>query len=284
MILKKIIDAKNFKKEIIKAKLISTEGSVPRDAGTFMLITSKYLFGSIGGGQLEYSVIQKAKKFLNKKEIIINEIINIPLGPSIGQCCGGYAQVKITKYDNGIQSLKNEKLKINKLDNLYIFGAGHVGQELSSKSVDLDFNVHLIDSRNDYLKMQKEKKVTLIYANSPWMLIKNLPKESYYIILTHSHDYDFKIINEILNFNSFKFLGLIGSKTKMKRFSNRLIKLGHNQTKINQIECPVGIKKITSKKPGEIAISIIGRLLEHRSSYTPSLHQENKNNLKKINA
>jgi xanthine dehydrogenase accessory factor len=79
-------------------------------------------------------------------------------------------------------------------------------------------------------------------------------------------------------------LGLIGSKTKMKRFSNRLIKLGHNQTKISQIECPVGIKKITSKKPGEIAISIIGRLLEHRSSNTSSLHQENKNNLKKINA
>ena len=112
MILKKIIDAKKFKKEIIKAKLISTEGSVPRDAGTFMLITSKYLFGSIGGGQLEYSVIQKAKKFLNEKEIINNEIINIPLGPSIGQCCGGYVQVKITKHDNGIQSLKNEKFII----------------------------------------------------------------------------------------------------------------------------------------------------------------------------
>ena len=284
MILKKIIDAKKYKKEIIKAKLISTEGSVPRDSGTFMLITSKYLFGSIGGGQLEYTIIEKAKKKLNEKMVLNTQIINIPLGPSIGQCCGGYAQVEITKHANGIQSLINEKFLNFKLDNLFIFGAGHIGQELSSRSTDLDFNVHLIDSRNDYLKMQKEKKDTLIYANSPWMLIKNLPKESYYIILTHSHDYDFKIINEILNFNSFKFLGLIGSKTKMKRFSNRLIKLGHNQTKISQIECPVGIKKITSKKPGEIAISIIGRLLEHRSSNTSSLHQENKNNLKKINA
>ena len=284
MILKKIIDAKKYKKEIIKAKLISTEGSVPRDSGTFMLITPKYLFGSIGGGQLEYTIIEKAKKKLNEKMVLNTQIINIPLGPSIGQCCGGYAQVEITKHANGIQSLINEKFLNFKLDNLFIFGAGHIGQELSSRSTDLDFNVHLIDSRNDYLKMQKEKKVTLIYANYPWMLIKNLPKESYYIILTHSHDYDFKIINEILNFNSFKFLGLIGSKTKMKRFSNRLIKLGHNQTKISQIECPVGIKKITSKKPGEIAISIIGRLLEHRSSNTSSLHQENKNNLKKINA
>ena len=62
MIFKKIIDARKYTKEIIKAKLISTEGSVPRNSGTFMLITSKYLFGSIGGGQLEYTIIEKAKK------------------------------------------------------------------------------------------------------------------------------------------------------------------------------------------------------------------------------
>ena len=282
MILKKIIDAKNYKKEIIKAKLISTEGSVPRDTGTFMLITSKYLFGSIGGGQLEYSVIQKAKKFLNEKEIINNEIINIPLGPAIGQCCGGYAQVKITKYDNGLQSLKNEKLKINKLDNLYIFGAGHIGQELSSKSVDLDFNVHLIDSRNEYLKIQNKKEIIPIFTTFPWMLVKNLPKKSYYIVLTHSHDYDFKIINEILNLNTFQFIGLIGSKTKRKRFSNRLVKLGHNQYLINKIECPIGFKNIISKKPGEIAISIIARLLEYRSNLS-SIQIDDKKSLKMIN-
>ena len=74
MIFKKIIDARKYTKEIIKAKLISTEGSVPRDTGTFMLITSQYLFGSIGGGQLEYSVIQKAKKLLNEKEIYLKKI------------------------------------------------------------------------------------------------------------------------------------------------------------------------------------------------------------------
>ncbi len=276
MILKKIIDAKKYRKVIIKAKLINTEGSVPRDSGTFMLITSKYIFGSIGGGQLEYSVIQKAKNFLNKKGKIYNEIFNIPLGPSIGQCCGGYAQIKITKYDNGLESLKNEKLIINKLDNLYIFGAGHVGQELSSKSVDLDFNVHLIDSRNEYLKIQNKKEIIPIFTAYPWMLIKNLPKRSYYIVLTHSHDYDFKIINEILNLNTFQFVGLIGSKTKRKRFSNRLVKLGYNSSLINRIECPVGLKNITSKKPGEIAISIIARLLEYRTNLSSIQIDDNK--------
>ena len=282
MIFKKIIDARKYTKEIIKAKLISTEGSVPRNSGTFMLITSKYLFGSIGGGQLEYTIIEKSKKILKENISEKNQILNIPLGPSIGQCCGGYVQVEITKYKNGNQSLKNEKILISKSDNIYIFGAGHIGQELSKRSIDLEFNVHLIDSRNNYLKMLKEKKVTPIYVEFPWMLIKNLPQKSYYIVLTHSHDYDFRIINEILNINSFQFIGLIGSKTKMKRFSNRLIKLGHNQSIINNVECPIGLKNISSKKPAEIAIAIIGRLLEYRSNLS-SLQLINKNNLRLIN-
>ncbi len=282
MIFKKIIDARKYTKEIIKAKLISTEGSVPRNSGTFMLITSKYLFGSIGGGQLEYTIIEKAKKILKENISEKNQILNIPLGPSIGQCCGGYVQVEITKYKNGNQSLKNEKILISKSDNIYIFGAGHIGQELSKRSIDLEFNVHLIDSRNNYLKMLKEKKVTPIYVEFPWMLIKNLPQKSYYIVLTHSHDYDFRIINEILNINSFQFIGLIGSKTKMKRFSNRLIKLGHNQSIINNVECPIGLKNISSKKPAEISIAIIGRLLEYRSNLS-SLQLINKKDLKLIN-
>ena len=153
---------------------------------------------------------------------------------------------------------------------------------LSSKSVDLDFNVHLIDSRKEYLKIQNEKEIIPIFTTYPWMLIKNLPKRSYYIVLTHSHDYDFKIINEILNLNTFQFIGLIGSKTKRKRFSNRLVKLGHNQYLINKIECPIGLKNITSKKPGEIAISIIARLLEYRSNLL-EISIDNKKVLKSMN-
>ena len=101
-------------------------------------------------------------------------------------------------------------------------------------------------------------------------------------MLTHSHDYDFKIINEILNLNTFQFIGLIGSKTKRKRFSNRLVKLGHNQYLINKIECPLGFKNIISKKPGEIAISIIARLLEYRSNLS-SIQTDDKKPLKMIN-
>ena len=264
MIFKNINEAIKFKSSLIKAKLIKTEGSVPRNKDTFMLISKKYIFGSIGGGQLEYTIINKSKNLLKLKKFK-EEIINIPLGPSIGQCCGGYVQVKITKHKNGKECFKNENEFIPMEENLYIFGAGHIGKELSSRSTDLDFNVNLIDSRENYLNNKKRNKITSIYAKLPWLLVKNLKKDSFFIILTHSHDHDFKIINEILNLNNFKFIGLIGSNTKMKKFEKRLLKLGHNKSLINKIECPIGLKSISSKKPAEISISIIARLLEYRS-------------------
>ena len=273
MIFKKINEAIKFKSNLIKAKLITTEGSVPRDKGTFMLISQKYIFGSIGGGQLEYDIISKSKNFLKLKKFK-EVIISVPLGPSIGQCCGGYVQVKITKHKDGEESIKDED-KIKKIEeNLYIFGAGHIGKELSSRSIDLDFNVNLIDSREEYLKIRKKNKITNIYAKFPWLLVKNLKKNSFFIILTHSHDHDFKIINEVLSLNNFKFIGLIGSNTKMKKFENRLLKLGHNISLINKIECPIGLKSISSKKPAEIAISIIARLLEYRSLSSSNIKEE----------
>ena len=147
--LKKIIDADKVTKEIIKAKIISAEGSVPRNINTFMLISKYNIFGSIGGGQLEYQIIKISKTNLNKKNFK-KEILNIPLGPSIGQCCGGYVRIILEKYKNGMMALESEKYKSNLKNNLYIFGAGHVGQQLSTKVIDLDFNVNLIDSREDY--------------------------------------------------------------------------------------------------------------------------------------
>jgi Xanthine and CO dehydrogenases maturation factor, XdhC/CoxF family len=191
MILKKLTDAKTFKKEIIKAKIISAEGSVPRNKGAFMLVSKKNIYGSIGGGQLEFRIAEISKKNLLNKNFH-KEVVNVPLGPSIGQCCGGYVQVMIEKYKNASVAIKNENIEINNEQELFIFGAGHIGQELSSRSLNLNFNINLIDSRAEYLNAQKNNKVTKIFANSPWLLIKNIPKDSFYIILTHSHDYDFK--------------------------------------------------------------------------------------------
>ena len=257
----KIQKVKNYKKEVIKAKIINTEGSVPREKGIYMMISKDDIFGTIGGGHLEFLVINKSKNLL-KNGIKKSETLNIPLGPGIGQCCGGYVQIQLTHHANGAGSIENS-LENN---NLFIFGAGHIGQALSSKSLNLNFNIHLIDSRKNFLLMNKYEDIEYILAKQPWKLIKNLSLNSYFIILTHSHDYDFKIINEILIYKSFKFIGLIGSKTKKNRFASMLEKNGHEKKLINLIECPVGLKINHSKEPNEIAISILAKLIDYRNN------------------
>ena len=259
----KISEVKYYKENVIKAKIINAEGSVPSEVGNYMLISKKDIFGTIGGGHLEYLVINKARKLLENK-IEKSETLSIPLGPGIGQCCGGYVQIKLIHYTNGKESLE----KSIKNSNLFIFGAGHIGQALSLKSLDLNFNVHLVDSRKNFLLMNEYKNIDYIFANEPWKLIKNLSSDGYFIILTHSHDFDFKIINEILVYNSFKFVGLIGSKTKKNKFINRLKDNGHNKNLIDLIECPVGLNINHNKEPNEIAISIIAKLIDYRNSLT----------------
>ena len=56
------------------------------------------VFGTIGGGNLEYLVIDEARKLIDNN--IANKVMNIPLGPGIGQCCGGYVQVKLSLHNN----------------------------------------------------------------------------------------------------------------------------------------------------------------------------------------
>ena len=267
----KIHKVKDYKEKVIKAKIINAEGSVPSEEGNYMLISQEDIFVTFGGGHLEYLIINKSKELL-KKKIKNSEILSIPLGPGIGQCCGGYVQIQLTQHANGEKSLEHSI----KSSNLFIFGAGHIGQALSSKSLDLNFNVHLIDSRKNFLLMNEHEDIDYIFAKEPWKLIKNLPKNSYYIILTHSHDFDFKIINEALKYNSFKFIGLIGSKTKKNRFTNRLKQNGHSQSLINLIECPVGLNIKHTKEPNEIAISIIAKLIDYRNE----LNMNNSNTIR----
>ena len=72
---------KNYKDDIIKAKVLSTEGSVPSELGNYMLISSKDIYGTIGGGHLEYLIINKSKELLKVKvwfSFSINSIIESP--------------------------------------------------------------------------------------------------------------------------------------------------------------------------------------------------------------
>ena len=258
MYLKKLSHNINFNNEIVKGKILDVKGSSPNNIDDIILISQDTIFGTIGGGNLEYLVIDEAKKILDKK--VKNKILNIPLGPGIGQCCGGYVQIELSLHKNSKDALKNESFKKNIKPNLYIFGSGHIGQAIISKLENINFNTFIIDSREDYLNMTNIKDINYLLSKKPWEIVSKLDNNSYFIVLTHSHDFDFKILNAVLKKNN-TFVGLIGSMTKKKRFYKRLINNGHNKSIVEKIECPIGIDIGNSKDPNEIAFSIITRIL-----------------------
>ena len=248
----------DYKKNIIKAKIINVKGSSPNKINDFMLVASKDIFGTIGGGNLEYLVIEESKLMLKNKSK--RKKLNIPLGPGIGQCCGGYVEIILTLHKNTDAAMKDEKVNDSFKEDLYIFGAGHIGQALIETIGNLNFTTYLIDSREEYLKMSSNKDVNYLLSKEPWKVVNKLKDNAYYVVLTHSHEYDLKILNEILT-KKFTFVGLIGSTTKKKRFFKRLTENGHNKNIIKKIECPIGVDIGNSKDPNEIAFSIIARLI-----------------------
>ena len=248
----------DYKKNIIKVKIINVKGSSPNKINDFMLVAPKEIFGTIGGGNLEYLVIEESKLMLKNKSK--RKKLNIPLGPGIGQCCGGYVEIILTLHKNTDAAMKDEKVNDSFKEDLYIFGAGHIGQALIETIGNLNFNTYLIDSREEYLKMSVNKDVNYLLSKEPWKVVNKLKDNAYYVVLTHSHEYDLKILNEILT-KKFTFVGLIGSTTKKNRFFKRLTENGHDKNIIKKIECPIGVDIGNSKDPNEIAFSIITRLI-----------------------
>lgn len=75
---------------VVRVVVAETEGSVPREAGAAMLVTPGEIEGTIGGGALEFEAIRRSRRMLaGPGEPWTREVWQMPLGPALGQCCGG---------------------------------------------------------------------------------------------------------------------------------------------------------------------------------------------------
>lgn len=75
--------------------VLATDGSTPRDVGARMLVTGLANEGTIGGGALEYQAIAAARAMLAAAEPWQRRVIDVPLGPAVQQCCGGYVRLLV---------------------------------------------------------------------------------------------------------------------------------------------------------------------------------------------
>jgi xanthine dehydrogenase accessory factor len=227
--------------------ITDVKGSSPRAVGAKMFVGSAgRLWGTIGGGKLEETVILDAQNILSSN---IPRKLQYPLSEKAGQCCGGSVEVLIEPLNTG--------------PHLYIFGAGHVGTALANTMVNTIFQLHVIDERQEWClspaihqDVQRHSMAPLDFVNSAnWVSTK-----SWAIVMTHDHGLDQTLIQQLSQLK-LAYLGLIGSHTKWRRFRTRLIKEGVNEELLNKVHCPVGID-IGGETPQEIAISISAEVIK----------------------
>jgi xanthine dehydrogenase accessory factor len=246
----------------ICAELLSVKGSSPRAAGTFMLIGPSEILGTIGGGALEYMVVDRARQVV--REGLSGDELDIPLGPEIGQCCGGRVLVGLsvadpTKVENLIARVTAEGAAE---PHVYVFGAGHVGHALAQALALLPVKTHVIDTRPEELAGLPESVEAKTVA-MPEAVVRSAPQGSAFVILTHDHALDFIIAEEALRRADSPYIGMVGSKTKRAKFSSWYLGEGGDAARLERLVLPIGGAGTGDKRPEVIAALAAAEIMVH---------------------
>ncbi len=243
----------------IYVQISATKGSAPRDAGTAMKVTMQTTEGTIGGGALEHKAITHARKILaeNGKE----QTQTIPLGPGLGQCCGGSVTLRYTRETQvlDISPLPQHLTRSHPANplHLWLWGAGHVGRAFVKAAQPQAFHITWIDDAERRFPAAVPKQIKTIPAADMPLLASRAPTYAHHLIFTYSHDIDLKLCAALLKRGAAS-IGLIGSDTKWTRFSKRLREMGLDPA---PIICPIGDKSL-GKQPYQIASGTISALLQ----------------------
>ncbi len=233
-----------------------TLGSVPREAGTRMLVTAGEVMGSIGGGHLELQAIITARTLLPGGG---RQQQHVALGPSLGQCCGGTLDLI---YQPLAAAQPEAWLAARPIFQLQIYGAGHVGRAVVQLLAGIPCRVLWIDEREaEFPTAPLPEHIGKCCVDTVQAEVATAPPGAFYLVLTHSHDLDLAISQAILRRGDFGWFGLIGSRTKRARFEHRLLAQGVPAGLLARMVCPIGLPGIVGKQPQLIAVSVVAQLL-----------------------
>lgn len=226
-----------------------------------MLVTSAGSNGTIGGGKFEWIAIAEARSLLISTED--RRQFDVPLGPEIGQCCGGHATILIERATSTTlaQLGAAEATERARHSHVLIFGAGFVGRALAAALSPLPFNVRLIDGRSGEFAGFEAAGVRNVVTDSMSLEVDAAPANAAYLIMTHSHSLDAVVAASVLERGDFGYLGIIGSSTKRKRFERAFRQQGLAQSDIDRIHCPIGGSAVRDKRPAVIAALTAAELI-----------------------
>ncbi len=278
---------------VMRVVIVRVRGSTPREVGASMLVWPGGQSGTIGGGELEFQAAARARKQAQPRALV-----TLPLGPELGQCCGGAVTLLMERFDiadtamplpyarpldphddpadmpQSVARLVQDgaldgptvlegwfiEPELRPAHSLWIYGAGHVGRAIVGVMAPLpDWRITWVDTSPSRYPATREPGVSYFPAVKPADAVRHAPDHAEHLIVTYSHEMDLEICHRLLS-RDFAYAGLIGSDTKWARFRTRLAQLGHGPAHISRITCPIGDPGL-GKHPQAIAVGVAADLL-----------------------
>jgi len=283
--------------KVVRVVIASVQGSSPREVGAAMIVWDDGQSGTIGGGALEFQAAQAAREMtvgtrLTRHSLgpdlgqccggavqLLTEVYDqsaladltdthVIARPTGADCDMPLAAKRLiaTARAQGhapaaqlIQGWMVEPVA-HPNRKLWIWGAGHVGRAFIDVIAQLpDMDVTWVDTALARFPDDAPDNVTILPAVNPVDLVAHAPTDAEHLIVTYSHALDLELCHALLSHGS-GFTGLIGSKSKWARFRTRLRTLGHTETQIDSITCPIGSPEM-GKHPHAIAVGVAAEML-----------------------
>ncbi|MDG6094154.1 xanthine dehydrogenase accessory protein XdhC [Acetobacter sp. AN02] len=250
---------------VIRIKITHVRGSTPREAGAYMLVTPALTAGTIGGGYPEHDCIRLARIMLDHDDgkTLNREFV---LSPQTGQCCGGVMTVCLERLTPQmlIEAERMEAGRLTARPQLFLFGAGHVGRAVARALLPLPLSLIWCDSRpgefGDEAWGGADLRMTQDWENILSGTSDAAPAGV--LVMTHSHALDARIVSYALESGRYRYIGLIGSRTKRRRFEESFRMLGLSEAQISPLICPVGDRGVRDKRPEVIAALVAAEIVE----------------------
>lgn len=235
----------------VLVRIAEALGSTPRETDAAMLVTRHEAIGTVGGGRLELLAIDEARAMIADGRAAAG--LDVPLGPAIGQCCGGRVRLELARLDPALLAAEEarEAKREQSLPAVLVFGAGHTGQALAKALALLPFRTTVIDTRPERLDGLPETVRRQALA-MPEAAVGWAGPGTAFVVVTHDHGLDFLIAEAALARGDAGYVGMIGSATKRATFRRRLRETGREGF-IERLVLPIGGSSLRDKRPEIIA-------------------------------
>ena len=232
--------------------VVRANGSTPQRAGARMLVFADgRTVGTIGGGCYESDATWKARQALSTgRPALLHYDLNDDVVQENGLICGGQMDVHVDP--------------LEPTPRLFVVGAGHVGWHLGRLARDAGFQLHVVDDREKFASRERFPDAEQVTAEpiAEWLHRADLPASAFVVIVTRGHVHDLDALRALAA-RDLKYLGLIGSRAKVRRIFDALLAEGMPRECLARVHAPIGLD-IGAVTPAEIAVSIMAELIAVR--------------------